>query len=374
MSHTPFPAVKLKGVGIWNPEHAGFYSGVHQGEIWNEAHPPTTVEYAYTSQTQHFGITNEGEYTLLYSEAAPFGGITYNRASQEYTNGLRLFAQGVCVTVPFLVVQYHQQWFNGQKLGAVVSFLPDCHPFRLHLMLFDRTKLPEDQQRFVNRVYRSFGRNTDNLSYTDQIRVISCLYQQYGQVLRDFAEAGFYRHSGGLDNVYYQCENTRVFLTDFDSSRALQEVPAEVRPLQILRDFSSVLFKFFSRLCRTDLLHVHQLAVLRAYDPLYNALSGFFPDVEQSLIENVSHSCWDYFAPAFNVLQNKDPLHNMRLLACNATIERDFFFILAMTKMYGLYVKSSINKIYPLHKDYSDMLHKSQTYLKERYSLLCKYL
>jgi hypothetical protein len=368
-----FYSAKLKGIGIWNPEHFKTYSGVHNGKIFNEPHPPTTLEYEYTASIAHFGITNDGEYGLFHSEPAPFGGITHNRALREYDNAVSLLTQKVPVTAPFLVAKYKGLLFKDQELGVVVSLLPFEYPYRLHLILHDRRKLSETEQRFVGEVYQSCGVHAESYDYYDQLKVINTIYQIYGCTVRKFSQAGLYRHSGGLDNLYYNTANARAYLTDLDSSDDLQKLPEDIRSLQILRDFASVLYKFLYRICSSRLIHSHHIEPLREFDPLGKAITGFFPDIDLSMAGDVSSTLWDYFAPIFNAIKEQS-VQSYASVNISDYLERDLFFVLAMTKMHPLYLRSSINQLFPCNETFDQMLLKARNYLKGRFSSLYPYI
>ncbi len=364
-------AAKLKGIGHWNPKTFS-YSGIFGIEASNEPQPPTTKEYKYTSLLPHVGFTDEGEYVLVYSEPTPYGGMMHSRAIREYNNARILLKKGVSSIIPFLVIKYEDSYnFCGNAMGAVISLSPEISPYRMHFLHYDEEGLGPDQQKYYSRVRESLGVDGDPTDETTRLAALRILAKQVGKVLHDFSAAGLYRHSGGWDNMHYCVEQKKVFLTDLDSSRDINERHENVRALYILRDLVSTLLKLLAAFYYPTVLNIYTFTNLVHYDILFEIIHGFFPNETDINVRQVSRRLWNYFFPCFFRLKRYRPgLSNWFERKRSYKMEEDLFYILSITSLYPLFCNSDLALLYPCHLTTEQLMKNAESYLGERFEQL----
>lgn len=369
-----FPAAKLKGVGIWNPQQSEEYSGVHGGEYCDQPCRPTLQEYIYTSQLVHVGFDCEGHFCQVKSEITPFGGIRHSRALREYSNALLLCNSGVPCITPFMVIEYQDKYiFHGERLGAAISLSPESSPYRLHPLHLGEANCGSTQRMYYQAVRASLGIAGDPNDEQTRLRVIGSVSRQIGKLLHDFASVGLYRHSGGWDNLQFSLRHRQVFLTDLDSSRSLQDLDVKVRPLQVLRDLASALHKLLNKLYYPTVLENYTVANLVRHDPLFEMILGYFPSASESDVRRITGALWRYFVPHFCLLRrHREPIMHSWTSEQRKSykMEEDFFYVLAIVALYPLYLLSDLNHIYPANLTVHDIEHRAYEYLGERYEYL----
>ena len=84
-------AAKLKGVGAWNPPDTSRYRDPLLDSFTEIPIPPTTKPLESFATYPHFGFNQQGEYTFVYSDPAPVGGLLHDRALLEYRSAETLF-------------------------------------------------------------------------------------------------------------------------------------------------------------------------------------------------------------------------------------------------------------------------------------------
>lgn len=354
-----FHAAKIKGVGIWNPPSYQEYSGVHSDEFSSNPLPPLLKGYEYTSQSSHIGFTSTGEYSLVFGDSSPYGGMKYSRALNEYNNAYILYAQHVPSVTPFLVVSWKSLFYENEQLGMVVSLSSEPSPCRLHSVLYGDGV--SNCNEYVGSVYRSLEINDYLPLDTRRLTAVNILSRKIGGLMQEFSLAGLYRHSGGWDNFHYCTNTTNVFLTDLDSSKLVSELDIDLRSLYILRDFVSVLYKFFVRLVHPLALKLYSLSDLLRYDPIASMISGYFPLAANDRVFRVSKVLWDYFIPF--VEKNK---YGNSVDKSNK-MDRDFFFVLAMTAIFPIFLESKLGEKYLSPFSENDMLERAKLFLGGRY-------
>ncbi len=304
-----FRAVKLKGVGIWNPKNRQGYSGIHDGEIYEKPHPPTTSEYGYTTKLNHVGFNESGEYSLLYSNPAPYGGIIHDRALLEYKNAKLLIENNIPSIAPLVVIKYKNEYiFQDHDMGAVISLSPDDSPSRLHSILFCEDLSNNEKHNYYNKVCNSLGIQENKSKDNTRLETICLLCRKLGKTLHDFGAVGLFRYSSGFDNVCYCPERKVVFLTDLDSSLNLSSQSTEIRPLQLIRDLASALYKFLFRLSNPNALYKYKINQLLQYDPLFYLISGYFPDTTEESIRSITKQLWNYFIHTYYILKRSNSI------------------------------------------------------------------
>ena len=369
-----FYAAKLKGVGVWNPGRAHLYSGVHEDGSSEKPTPPTTQEYKFTASIPHFGFSENGCFKAVYSEPAPFGGILYRRALQEYENATALLAQGVPAVVPLWVAKLPACYrFKGEDMGIVCMLSEEVEPYRLHLIHFGEGELTEREHTYYMGLRRAVGVPSDCPDEDTRLCVINALARQIGKLMHDFSAAGLYRYSGGWEDLQFCVKKKGLFLVDLDSSRRISELTGCTKPLQILRDLSSSLHKLLNTFYFPTVMEKYTFSKLVAYDPVFEMLSAYFPASPKEEVKKASTHFWSYFAPHFFLMKRyRDQMltewEDERRKSYK--MDDDIFFTLSILNLFPLYCQSDLNSIYPTECTSGDLHKYAQAFLGEKYQYL----
>lgn len=365
-------AAKLKGVGIWNPQTVESYSGVHANTYINTPIKPNVEEYKYTATTPHLGFDEKGQFTIVYSDPSPYGGMTHERAIREFNNALTLYKKGIHSTIPFVVVEYEEKYtFQEKRMGAVISLSPVKFPYRVHNIIFSEHLEPEEAKYWDQiRLLMEVGGSLRN--EITRLKMLKTIGSSFGRTLRGFAEAGLYRHSGGLDNIFFCTQCQRVVLTDLDSSRSLDELPPNIQALQVLRDITSVLYKFLYRLGHPLAINQYTLNNLIKYNPLTDIIIGYFPEVTETTVQQISERLLAYFAPHFFILKKyqKSILQNQYSEMPKYHIDRNLFYVLSIISLSPLLVSSNLISQDTYEHDLKQLMENAKCFLGEQYEYL----
>jgi len=332
---------------------------------------PTTQEYEFTSSVAHFGFTEQGGFQTVHSEPAPYCGILHRRAVMEYENQHRMLANGVPSLVPLLVARLPERFkFNKEDMGIVISLSEEKEPFRLHLIHFGENELREQEHKYYTDLRRSLGIKGNILDEKTRLQTINALSGQIGRLIHDFSAIGLYRHSGGWEDLSFCVRNKQVFLVDLDSSLLLSELPACVRPLQIIRDLSSSIHKLLNMFYFPTLIDKYNFSNLVAYDLISKLLSAYFPNSQAGKIKSIADRFWNFFAPhLFLMKRNLDQISNESGIEQRKTfkVDDEIFFTLSLLNLFPLYEESDLNSIYPSEFSMDDLKERSSVFLGERH-------
>ncbi|WP_114946841.1 hypothetical protein [Microvirga calopogonii] len=307
-----YRAAKLKGVGAWNPPDDP-RSEVQWSEHAASPRPPSTAEYTSTALLRHVGVSRDGEFAEVTSSPAPYGGILHERALLEFDNATSLLEHVVPSIAPLLVVRYPELNFRDRPMGAVVSLSPEEQPFRAHV---DDVGAPGSTKReFIEEVYRALEVAGDPEIPIVQWRAVAAVARRAGALLRAFAEAGHYRYSMQLENFQFDRVRSELILTDLDSSQKLDELPAELQGLELLRDLSAGLHKLAWRLHYFGTLDPWSIERLQRTDPFVEFLRGYFAEFNSLDLTPVVAPLWRLMVP--HLFQRR------RLMAVMAGWERE---------------------------------------------------
>lgn len=219
---SPVRSLKLKGVGL--------------GTVHGPA-PPSTEPYQDRLMPEHVGITYDGRFCLQSSESAPLGGMFLDRALREYRNAEILHRAGCPSTTPIAVFRYEGlecDWQPGRPLGVAVTGGPTLEPLRVCGLMVSDPEADDIYGRACAELLSSWG--PDRSSALRRVAV------EAGRTLRDFHEAGLYRHPSYPTNYLFDPQADRISLLDLDSSRELSECEPVRRPLEVLRDVAGGVF------------------------------------------------------------------------------------------------------------------------------------
>jgi hypothetical protein len=365
----PLRAAKLKGVGIWHPRSYVF-SGVMQGETADEPRPPSTEEYEPMGRLAHIGFAPDGEYRLVYSDRAPFGGILHDRAAREHRAATILRRHGVPAMEPYLVVRYPELRFQGEPMGAVITLSPTPEPYRAHVDYVDRHG--EAAERYFERLFAALGLPADQWDERRRVEAIGRLGEEVGRVLRAMAGAGLYRYSSWFENFHFSLETGQLLLTDLDSTAELALLPPECRVLQILRDLGGAVYKVLRRFYHVDNCTSYTYAVIREADPLARLVQAYFPHASSRAVAAATAPLWNYFAPYLFLRKRHSPALATWDVPRQRSyeMEMDLFHVLAITLLHPLYAGSDLARRYPTRLDQPDLLRRAERYLGERFQYL----
>lgn len=368
-------AAKIKGVGFWNPPKEGkTYSGVLANLHSAVPTKPTTKALDSMLTFPHIGFTKDGEYVIAFSKAAPLGGILHERALLEYESAEILLENGVPSTVPFLVIQYGEEFeFQGKPMGVVVNLSPERDTVRLSCIQYGkavhRGKCAASDA-YYDKLRASLGVKGAPESEKTRLQTINLLSRKIGKLVHDFSKAGLYRYSSEWSNFEYDMHTKSVFLTDLDSTLKLKDVTPEMQPLQVLRDLGTAIYRLVAKFGFPDVLDKYTLNNLLCFDPLAELLVGYFPDVPYDEIEGVSNKLWNMFIPHWYLLKkHKDSIWSdwTRTRRQSYKMDHDMFYVLAITLVFDWYKSSDLGKKYPTNLTKADMLQKAERYLGDRY-------
>ncbi len=356
----PYSALKLKGIGVWNPDHLRKSSRMQKEKTYNQPHPPTNIKYESGRQVKHFGFSKNGDYLNITSKVTPFGGIEHHRAVQEYEIALHLHNNQVSVTPPLLVIEYPDSFFGENTMGAVVSLVEESIPYRLD-RIFQGNQEDVNYWKFYKNLLDDLMIFPNKTLEAQKAKTLQKVMEKIGSELFKFSFCGAFRHSGGLDNFYYCFRTHQVVFTDLDSSLFLTRINEKNRPLEILRDLISVMHKFLHHLSAlVNKSSSDVIRELRKNDPVYALLRAYFRDVSFIELQYLSDILWDYFEDT--------PPHIWR--SYHLTGEKDMFYIFCLIILLPLYSKTDLQKKYPNSWKKMDLICKSKKSLGERYGEL----
>ncbi|AFY40092.1 hypothetical protein Lepto7376_3946 [[Leptolyngbya] sp. PCC 7376] len=367
-------AAKLKGVGAWNPPDTSRHRDPLLDTFTEVPIPPTTKPLDSFATYPHFGFNQAGEYTFVYSNPAPVGGILHSRALLEYRSAQTLVEKGVPTIIPVAVIQYGEEYrFLDQPMGAVISLVPDTAPYRLSEIQFGKAThrgIDPEADKYYDRIRESLGIEGDPLSEVTRLKTIKILARKIGEGIRQFTIAGLYRYSPEWSNFDFDFEHQEILFTDLDSTRHMDEIPAEFRTLQALRDLGSVVYRTIAKFSTPAVLDTYTLTNLLEYDPLFELISGYFPKATEQEISSITKKLWNCFVPYLFMLKKyrreiQDTWSKERRRSYK--MDHDLFYILAMTILYPLFQKSDVFKLYPSSLTEGDLMKKAKNYLGDRH-------
>ncbi|MCU7725990.1 hypothetical protein ODJ79_19880 [Actinoplanes sp. KI2] len=225
---------------------------------------------------------------VVDSAPAPLGGITVDRAMREFNTALGMSRLDPHVVRPVRVYQLIDPPLrfptgDGENFAVVATLVPTAWPQRADTLLRAPERLTADDREYIERVRR--GRSL--------IDTMAELAAGYGAALRLFTEAGFFRHSGSVDNWGIAPESGQVFLTDLDSTQTLTIVGEARRPVEVLRDVASGVFGLAAALMLPGVTD-DPAAAIEAFRRL---AAGYFAEVPADLIAESIAPLARYWTP-----------------------------------------------------------------------------
>lgn len=241
-------ALKLKGIG--GPV-------VENGYV--TAAPPSTEQYIRwpgVGEDPHFGIDKSG-FCWVAGDPAPLRGITLSAALREFDAAAGLRTAGVPALVPLAVYRYPGLSFGPTcaPMGVVVTGSPERSPLRVGAVL-DGLGDPSQDVYYLTRLSTALHAPPTGDPIANALSLLEAATRRYGNTLRRFSEAGYFRYSGHIDNYGIDPGTGEAFLIDLDSSRELEELPPALQFSQVARDAMSALYNLACAFFRPDQLEL----------------------------------------------------------------------------------------------------------------------
>jgi hypothetical protein len=371
-----FHAVKMKGIGLWNPTLPGdsaYSNKLHDG-TGDEPVPPLTDVLEYLVTYPHFGIGHDGEYKYAYSSRSPIGGIVHERAHREFWSAQRLIEHGVPCIAPLAVVEYDESLrFDGEPMGAVITLSPGSAPYRISEVMFGAGVNRGADSKFdahYDAMREALGIPGDPDDETVRLKVICALAREAGKLLHDFSMANLYRYSGDWGNFVYSTEGKQLFLIDLDSVQDIANLPDAVKPMQVWRDIVSAIYRMLAKFGYPTALDKYTLNNLLAYDPMAALMSGYFTEIPEAEIRAASRRLWAAFVPhLFLLKKHKDAIRDEWTgdQRKSYKMDHDLFYILALTILRPFFERSPVGRKFPSAITEAEMWAKAKRFLGYRY-------
>jgi hypothetical protein len=363
-------AIKLKGVGLWNPRSPVLYGGVRGEEVCDWPVPPMTRIYRRKSDQLHFGFDEGGGFCLKAGAETPAGGMRHDKAQAEYDNGIRLNRKGVPAIAPLMVLRYEDLLFNDAPMGAVASFVSDSYPFGLESILFRGVFSYPGADEYFNGVASSLGRRGNSDDDSSRFGVVSLVYEQIGRLCGSFADSYLFRHSGGLNNFYFDRSSGQVFFTDLDSSLQLEQIPAVRRGWETLRDLISVIHKLFLHFGILCGYGVAGLREIREHDIVGSLLRGYFGGGRPDRIASTAEGLTGVWEGDFATLAKKLP--RTAGVEPRLSMRRDWFYIHCLWLLAPWFVECPHGLEYQSYMRHSDVVERARLYLADDFAEFSK--
>lgn len=275
--NTMYSYLKIKGCGI-----------IEENGIF--VRPGTK---SFSRVDPHFGINKDGVAELVYSDVAPYGGITLSRAINEYNNFKLLCDNGVSSLIPICVYRYGDLFFDDKQMGVSISLCENNKPLRMDKLLYKEELIPGEYKKFYEEIYfLEFNKNTE-LNFKDKCTLINRISYKYGMEIRKFCDSGLYIHSGGWSNIQYSIDRKNVVLIDLDSSKKINS--SIMIPLLNCRDLISNIYRLFINLYNPNCISNFDEDVIKSYNFTFSILNGFFNNIELEKIDYASKEINNYF-------------------------------------------------------------------------------
>jgi hypothetical protein len=301
-SRVSIRAIKIKGVG----------ARTHTQQVLQ----PTNESIC--NNNPHLGFDEAGRFTPTKTAPAPLGGITLDRAQQEFDVSAYLFEHHVPSIVPLQVYEYTDRDMtflssdppSMAQLGVVITGLPDRSYLRAdsvfhyhHLSKLEQMELDD----WMERLNISGAKNRP-------LALITTLSRLYGKTIRKFSESGLYRYSGAPDNYSYCTQTGEVFLIDLDSSLHLNQVSPQRQSLEIMRDAASGIAYLLAFLTDPRIIKDFPEQQVRDSNPFRALLQGYYHNVNSGEIDRLSEIIVEYYSSVYKKAEHSKDWQSQGLL------------------------------------------------------------
>lgn len=368
-------AIKIKGVGVYDPSIDAQNRDPLYKNALTKPLPPTVEPLNSFVGYPHLGYTQDGEFKVAFGDVAPIGGIIHDRAVNEFESAKHLIKHKIPSITPLAVYKYTDlPKFQGQYLGVVCSLSPNKLPFRLSeiqcgVALSPISRKNDPRFTFYNQIKEALEIEDFKDPAITQIKCLNKLAKQVGQLMFKFSESGLCRYSAGFHNFEYDIKLKSPVITDLDSTKFLDTIPEHLKPLEILRDLSSMVYHFTAKLATPKTLGKYNLNNILNENPLCSLIASYFGCQVDAKLIHISNLLWTVFIPHFLLLNgHKDEILNDWSVRRRRSYKMDhhFFFILTMNLIFDHFQNSIFGERYRNILDSKDdFLKKSQRFLGE---------
>jgi hypothetical protein len=325
-------SLKLKGMGLGNADGTGV--------------PPPLGKYHH--RRLHIGISDDGDVRTVWPETAPMGGIFFDRARLEFENSRLLASSGCPSVVPVALYRYKDlrcDWNPSREMGAVLTASPTLHKHRLDLLFECDRSCSGEASSVLNGYIESLGNG-------DKHKAFARLAFEYARTLREFHEAGLFRHNAHPINVIYSDDIERVCLIDLDSSRQLVDCAPARRPMELLRDFASAVYSFIDVMIRPENISMCGPSAGPSLECLLALAHGYFREDAEAAGDQLGDAFSEYLVEIHDeAFQHRiAPTCCARGMHPRGPIQPDLEYLYpkAMSAVVRSYEKSSLMSIHPL--------------------------
>ena len=272
-------SVKIKG--------AGFYSND------KEVVKPGLSDFV--RREPHYGFDKNGNAVQVFSDIAPFGGMTESKATNEYNNFEYLSEKGISTLIPYKLLKYNDLTYRNESLAVVVALCTEQHPIRLYKLLWPAEKNSEEESSYYASILEREGIVGNIKLFNIRIMLIKKIAEKYALEVRKFSESGLYIHSGGWSNIQYNSQTKKVVLVDLDSSRHISDECSKFHRLYSIRDLISNIYRLLISLYNPNIILQYDETVLKNNNYVYYLLRGYFPEVNEEELQKTSNDIMNYY-------------------------------------------------------------------------------
>lgn len=272
-------SVKIKG--------AGFYSND------KEVVKPGLSDFV--RREPHYGFDKNGNAVQVFSDIAPFGGMTESKATNEYNNFEYLSEKGISTLIPYKLLKYNDLTYRNESLAVVVALCTEQHPIRLYKLLWPAEKNSEEESSYYASILEREGIVGNIKLFNIRIMLIKKIAEKYALEVRKFSESGLYIHSGGWSNIQYNSQTKNVVLVDLDSSRHISDECSKFHRLYSIRDLISNIYRLLISLYNPNIILQYDETVLKNNNYVYYLLRGYFPEVNEEELQKTSNDIMNYY-------------------------------------------------------------------------------
>lgn len=272
-------SVKIKGAGFYDKNKEVIRPGLSD----------------FVRREPHYGFDKNGNAVQIFSDIAPFGGITESKAANEYNNFEYLSRKGISTLIPYKLLKYDKLTYRSENLAVVVSLCTEKHPIRLYKLLWPDKSNSDEESGYYASILEKEGIIGNIKSFKVRSMLIKRIAEKYALEVKKFSESGMYIHSGGWSNIQYNSQTNSVVLVDLDSSRRISNERLKFKELYSIRDLISNIYRLLISLYNPNIILQYNEKILRENNYVYHLLLGYFPNVKEKELLRISNDIMNYY-------------------------------------------------------------------------------
>lgn len=277
---TMYYSVKIKGAGYYNGNVDVIKPGLSD----------------FVRRDPHYGFDENGNVIEVYSDVAPFGGITKYKAYREYENYEHLSKNNVSTLMAYELLEYDNLFFKGEPLAVVVALCTEKYPFRMYRLLWPADKNSQDEISYYQLIAEHEGVKGDIKEFATRSSLIQKIAQKYAREIRKLSHAGLYIHSGGWSNIQYDLQTNNIVLIDLDSTRRINEKNKRFCDLYAKRDFVSNIYRLLISIYNPDIITQYDEYTIMQTNYVLHLLYGYFGTVYDSYsLKTISENILSFY-------------------------------------------------------------------------------